>query len=101
MQHVSTVLYTLYKGTPAHGEWVVACLEGAWRGIFGEPLDRKFRPVRFEAGRLTVEVTDSSWEAAVRGMRREIVDRLDRATSGVVTSLDLNSGSAPDSRPDA
>lgn len=91
MKHLSTALYSLYRGQPSHGEWVVACLEGAWPAIMGETLARKCRPSIFDRGVLTIEVTDEAWDAPLREMVDQLRCRLTQATAGEVRSVVMTS----------
>ena len=89
LEPVSEALFRLYRGTPQHGEWVIACLEGAWHKLIGDRLAGICRPLAFKNSKLVIEVTDESWELAVRGVETEMLERLCRATSGEIQSLSV------------
>ncbi len=84
MESISSVLYKLYRGTPKHGEWVVACLKGTWTNILGERLAKTCRPSSVEEKELSVEILDLAWKDALQGMREEIENKLRAATNGEV-----------------
>jgi uncharacterized membrane protein len=89
MEPVSGILFSLYRGTQHHGEWIVACLEGAWPGIMGERLAKVCRPLAFKDFDLVVEITDAAWERALRSVKKNIAEKLRAATSGEVRSITL------------
>ncbi len=87
MQPVSTVLFSLFRGTPQHEEWVVSCLSGAWPGLLGDRLAAICRPLALENSRLVVEVLDPLWMQALVDLQEEILVKLQAATGGEVRSL--------------
>ena len=87
MESVSTVLFSLFHGTPRHEQWVVSCLEGAWPGLLGQNLAGVSRPRALEKSRLVVEVTDPEWAEALDGLKDEILMKLRAATGGEVQSV--------------
>jgi len=89
MEPVSTILFTLFRGTPRHGEWMIACLEGAWPWLMGERISRVCRPLRFDRSRLTIEIADAAWVETLRGMKPELLGRLRQATGGEIHELDF------------
>ncbi len=89
MQPVSSVIYSLFRGSPRHAEWVVACLQGAWPGLLGERLAAACRPARFEDSRLLVEVLDETWLEPLRSCSAELLARIRTATGDEVRSLQL------------
>ncbi len=89
MDSISSVLFTLYRGTPQHGEWIVACLEGAWPALVGERVSQACRPLLFEESCLVIEITDPAWEAAIKGMTVELLDKIRTGTCGEVRLLDF------------
>jgi hypothetical protein len=93
MEPVSSVLFSLYRGTPQHDEWVLACLEGAWAGIVGERLAAVCRPHSFKESSLVIAVADASWEKALKGLKKEITQKLRSATFGEVRSVSLKRNS--------
>jgi hypothetical protein len=91
MDPISSVLFTLYRGTPQHGEWIIACLEGAWPILVGERAARACRPLIFDESCLTVEITDPDWEEAIKGMKAELLDKIRTGTCGEVRQLSFRS----------
>ena len=87
MEPISNVLFGLFRGTPRHGEWVVACLEGAWPALVGERIAGVCRPARVEGSVLTIEVLDGAWEEPLREMRTELLQRISQGTGNTVSDL--------------
>ncbi len=87
MKPVSGLLYSLFRGTPQHADWVIACLEGAWPKLVGDPLARVSRPAALRGSTLMIEIRDPAWEEALRSMRRDLQGRLERATDRAVTAV--------------
>jgi predicted nucleic acid-binding Zn ribbon protein len=87
MEPLSTVLFSLFRGTAQHAEWVLACLEGAWQGIVGERLAAVCRPSRFSNGQLTVLASDSEWRTALLGVQHDLALRIREATAGEVREI--------------
>jgi hypothetical protein len=94
MKPISTLLFNIYRGTPQHPEWVVACLQGMWPTLLGEGLDRVCRPVAFADGRLRVEILDPGWEEAIRSSAEEIAQRVRAATGDEVRQISYELASA-------
>ena len=87
MEPISPILYSLFRGTPRHSDWVLACLQGAWPGLLGSKLARVCRPCRFDQGRLGIEVLDQSWTEALRACEPEVLQKVRTATGGEVHSV--------------
>ena len=87
MEPVSKVLYTLYRGKPIHGRWVVACLEGAWPKLLGERVAQACRPLSWEDYRLVVEVVDPVWTESLESIREDMLERIRTATNDEVRRL--------------
>ncbi len=87
MEPISQVLYGLFRGTPRHSEWVVACLEGAWPALVGDRIATVCRPSFFEGGRLRIEVTDAAWAAPLREMSAELLTRIRKGTADEVREI--------------
>jgi hypothetical protein len=81
------VLFSLYRGTPNHGEWVVACLRGAWPKLLGDRLAAVCEPASFDGSTLVVKILDPQWEEAVRSVRPELLKKLRSATAGEVNRI--------------
>ena len=90
MESVSGILYTLYRGTPRHGEWVVACLDGSWQRLLGERLAAACRPHYLERSELCIEILDPAWEQALQGVKKELEEKLCAATGGEVRRVRLS-----------
>ncbi len=95
MKSIGSVLFTMYRGTPQHAEWIMACLEGAWPSLIGDRLAASCRPLRVEESRLTIEITDPEWEDALRSMQADLLDRIRTATFGEVSAISIAPGLAP------
>jgi hypothetical protein len=87
MEQLFSVLFSANRKTPIHGEWMVACLKGAWPKILGEKLAAACRPARFENSRLIVELLDDNWADAVNSIRSALLEKLRIATAGEVKSI--------------
>lgn len=90
MQPLSSVLFSLHKGSPDHGQWVLACLEGAWNRILGGKLAAACRPVRFEGGDLLIKINGCEWEGAFRHIKAELLAKLRDATANEVKSISFS-----------
>jgi hypothetical protein len=88
-------MLSLYRGMPNHGEWIVACLEGAWPKLVGDRLAEICRPVAFQNSELEIEIRDRDWEATVRSIQPELLKKLRIATSGEVASLSIKTPQIP------
>ncbi len=89
MESLARILYSLHKGTPQHGQWVVACLEGAWSHVVGEGLAKVCRPASFKDSELLIEILDPGWEKPMRDVRADMELKLCSATGGVVRRVKL------------
>jgi predicted nucleic acid-binding Zn ribbon protein len=87
MESISSIIFTLFRGSPQRGEWVIACLEGAWRGLVGDRISQVCRPLSFNNSCLTIEVLDAAWEEPLRGMKPELLLRIRQATGDEVREL--------------
>jgi hypothetical protein len=94
MESVSTILFSLYRGTPLHPEWVVACLAGAWKGLLGERVANVCRPRALNRAELVVEVLEKEWLPALASMKQELLFRIGRATGGEVRRLSFRTAPA-------
>ena len=84
MEQLFGILFSLNRGTPEHGKWILACLEGAWPKLLGNKLADVCRPMGFKGSELFVEILDGSWEKTLRGMRPEMEEKLWAATAGEI-----------------
>jgi hypothetical protein len=89
LEQLCGVLFSLHRGTPRHGEWVIACLAGAWSRLIGDRLAAACRPVSFKDSVLTIEVMDSNWVDAVKSVKPELMEKLWTATAGEVKSISV------------
>jgi predicted nucleic acid-binding Zn ribbon protein len=87
MEPLSGILFGLFRGSPQHGDWVVACLEGAWPALVSERIALVCRPARFEASKLTIEITDAAWDEPLRQMAPELLQRIRQGTADEVREL--------------
>lgn len=87
MESVSDTIYSLYRNTPFHCEWVVSCLDGAWHGLLGDRIAGASRPVALRNSELVVEVIDKTWFAVLSGMTQELLERIRKATGGEVRHI--------------
>ncbi|MBZ5498119.1 MAG: DUF721 domain-containing protein [Acidobacteriia bacterium] len=87
MESISTTLFSLYRGTPFQDEWLVACLDGAWRGLLGEGVANFCRPLAVRGEELVVEVLDAAWLPTLAGMKQELLQRIRAATGSTVQRL--------------
>jgi hypothetical protein len=92
LEQLFSVLLLLYRGTPQHSEWVVACLNGAWPKLLGERLAAVCRPARFEGSELVVEILNNDWEKAVQSVKPMLLEKLRTATAGEVKTIAVVSG---------
>ena len=90
MEPLFGVLFSLFKGQPNHGQWVVACLEGAWPKILGDKLAEVCRPVRLENSDLLIEISNREWEPAVKSVRAELLEKLRTATENEVKTVSFS-----------
>jgi hypothetical protein len=94
VEPLSSVLFSLNKGKPNHGEWVIACLQGAWPKLLGERLAAVCRPARLDGSDLQIEILDQAWESAVKSVKAALLDKLRAATADVVKTLSFSRQSA-------
>jgi hypothetical protein len=92
------VLFSLFKEKPNHGQWVIACLEGAWPKLLGDRLAAVCRPARFENADLVIEILDSEWDSAVKSVKGALLDKLRAATADEVKTITFSRQSAVVSR---
>lgn len=87
MESISTTLFSLYRGTPFHDEWMIACLNGAWRGLLGESVANACRPLALQRAELVVEVLDEAWLPVLASMKPELLERICAAAGRDVRQL--------------
>ena len=87
LDSISSVLFSLYRGTPQQSEWMVACLEGAWPGLVGERVAKVCRPLALDEARLIVQITDPDWERAIKAMQAELLEKVRARTGGAVRRI--------------
>jgi len=89
-----SILLDVYRGTPQHSNWVVACLEGAWAKLVGDRLAAVCRPVLLKETELIVEILDRDWEDALKSVESNLQQKLEAATMGTVKTLTFSRQSA-------
>jgi len=89
MKPLADILFSLYRGTPKHGDWIIACLEGAWPRLLGDRLAEACRPKSYFDSRLVIEIVDPLWEEALKSMKSELLVRLREGTAQEVRELAL------------
>ena len=87
MEPLFGLLFSLHRGTPQYGDWVVACLQGAWPKLLGERLAAACRPARFNGSKLVVEILDGAWADALKSVEPELLEKLRTATAGEVKAI--------------
>jgi len=87
LEPVFGMLFSLFKEKPNHGQWVIACLEGAWPKLLGDRLAAVCRPVRFENADLLIEILDSEWDQAVKSVKPALLEKLQAATANEVKTI--------------
>ncbi len=92
MDSISSILLALFRGTPQHGEWIIAFLEEAWPTLLGDQLAGVCRPLRFDTSHLVISVTDPAWAGALKGLESELCRKLQRATCGEVRRISFRAG---------
>jgi hypothetical protein len=92
LEQLFGVLLSLHRGTASYGDWVIACLSGAWSRLLGDRLAAACRPARFDGSKLVVEVLDSDWTEAIKSVQPELLEKLKAATAGEVKSVSVVCG---------
>ena len=87
MEPVFSLLFALNRGMANYGEWVIACLQGAWPRLVGDRLAAVCRPAAFRNSELVVEVLNKGWEEAVQSVKPDLVQKLRAATAGVIKTI--------------
>jgi len=87
MESVSNTIYSLFRSTPFHGDWIVSCLAGAWIGVLGDRIARTCRPIALRNSELVVEVLEKAWLPVLTSMDQELLQRIRHATGGEVRQL--------------
>jgi hypothetical protein len=87
LEPLSNVIFSLFRGSPNHGQWILSCLEDAWPKLLGDRLASACQPVRFEDGNLSIKIPDRDWDSTVKNLKGEVLEKLRTATAGEVKSL--------------
>ena len=90
MEPLSRLLFSLYRGQPTHGQWVVVCLEGSWVNILGERLAAVCRPSSYENSELKIEVLDPAWHKVIQSVKTEMLEKLQAATANEVKRISFS-----------
>jgi len=93
LEQIFGILLSLYRGTSDSGDWVIGCLAGAWPRLLGDRLAAVCRPAAFRKSELVIELTDKTWEEAVRSIKPELLEKLRTATSGLIQSISVRTTS--------
>ena len=89
MEPLSRVLFSLYKDEPQYEDWVISCLQRAWPSLVGPGLSKSCRPVSLRNTVLAVETTDATWQAAIRNLEKEILEKLKTETGVEIRKIDV------------
>jgi hypothetical protein len=92
LEPLFSALFSLHRGTPQHGEWVIGCLQAAWGSLVGQRLAAACRPVQYSKSELIVEILDNSWEDAVKNLKPELLNKLRAVTSCKISSIKMVGG---------
>ncbi len=95
MEPISTTLFSLYRGTPFHRDWIVACLEASWAMLLGEKIAHVCRPAALQRHELLVEVLDAAWMPVLASMNEELLTRIRPAAGNEVQSISFKLKPAP------
>lgn len=87
MESISITLLSLYRGTPHHGEWITACLDGAWQGLLGNRVANVCRPLALHGVELVIEVLDTAWLPTLVSMKPDLLRRIQAKTAGEVQRI--------------
>jgi hypothetical protein len=87
LEQVSSILFSLYRGTPDYGEWIIRCLKGVWPKLLGNRLAKVCRPARFDGSTLEIEILENDWKAAIKSVEAELLEKLRAATAGEVKKI--------------
>ena len=87
MEALAQILLSLYRDTPNHDEWVIACLQGAWSEALGDKISHACRPQGLRHHELLIEVMDPAWMPALSDMKPQLLQRLRVASGGAVQRL--------------
>jgi hypothetical protein len=99
LEKVSSILFSLYRGTPDYGEWIISCLNSAWLKLLGNRLATVCRPARFDGSTLEIEILENDWKAAIKSVEAELLEKLRATTAGEVKKIKFSMvGSQPDLR---
>ncbi len=89
MDSAFRILFSLQRGTPRHGQWVIECLRGSWDRIVGKKLAAVCRPETLKGEVLRVQVVDPEWMHTIKSLQAEIQEKLRSETCGEVRKLVL------------
>jgi hypothetical protein len=87
MRPILSVLPSIFRDSPHHGLWVLACLEGSWQKIVGDTIARVCRPLRLDNSNLVLEILDPSWESTVKSMEGEVLEKVRQFAGNEVKQL--------------
>jgi predicted nucleic acid-binding Zn ribbon protein len=87
MKPIASILPSIFRDSPHHQLWVVACLEGSWQEIVGDGIARICRPSRLDNSNLVLEILDPSWEGTLKGMERDLLEKIRQFAGNEVKRL--------------
>jgi len=87
MKPIASILPSIFRDSPDHRLWVVACLEGSWQEIVGAGIARICRPLRLDNSNLVLEILDPSWESTLKGMERDVLEKIRQFAGNEVKQL--------------
>ena len=87
MKPISSILPRLFRDSPQHSLWILACLEGNWGNIVGDGIARVCRPLALDNRNLVMEILDPSWESAVKSMERDMLEKIRQFAGNEVKRL--------------
>jgi predicted nucleic acid-binding Zn ribbon protein len=95
-QPFGTVLAKLVKARGWQRPAAEATVFGQWERVVGAEVAAHSRPVKLEAGELTVEAESTAWATQLRLLAGKLVSRISAEVGrGVVTKLHVHGPAAP------
>lgn len=97
MKPIASVLPSIFRDSPNHCLWVVACLEGSWQKIVGDGIARVCRPLTLDGSNLVLEILDPSWESTVKGVENEVLEKIRQFAGNEVKRITFRTPAAQNS----
>lgn len=79
MNSVKDVLPFIYRQNVSGEGADEDLVRSYWSSAVGEEIARRAKPVRLRGGTLEIEVNDASWLRTLRGLREQIIRRVNAA----------------------